>query len=467
MSPSITARRPVATIAFRQNQAIRRLEMLPRAGAFVRPGHANPQRETQACNFPPPVCAGRVQRSTQWTEFTELATLFFIHGAAIGMWFVPLSTVLDAHGLNAIKPYAFATSAMAAFVSPLIFGAMADRHASPVMVLRGLAVATAAAMTLASTAIKLNWNPLLVLALIQLHALCSAPTWGISSTIVFARLRDSKREFGPIRAMATLGWMTGCWLVSALNADGSPLAGYTGAVTWLVVAAFTFLLPTVAPPKSDEHLTLSQRLGLDALTLLKNHDHRVVFITAALLNIPLAAFYPYTPTHLRTLGLDHTSAWMTLGQITEIISMFALARLLTTWRLKWIFVVGLVFGVVRFALCALDSKAWILVGVTLHGCSFTLVFITAQIYVDERLDRAWRARAQALLTLMLSGVGNLIGYLGTGWWFAANSLPTGTQWPLFWGGLAAVVAGVLVYFLVAYHGIGRGLKRVKGNGVST
>src|SRR5512140_149181 len=104
------------------------------------------------------------------------------------MWFVPLSTVLDAHGLRAIKPFAFAATAVAAFISPLIFGAMADRHASPVKVLRGLALATALAMVLASTAIQCSWNRWLVLGSIQLHALCSSPTWSITSTIVLARL---------------------------------------------------------------------------------------------------------------------------------------------------------------------------------------------------------------------------------------------------------------------------------------
>src|ERR1044071_6131309 len=98
-------------------------------------------------------------------EYVELTALFFIQGAALGMWFVPLSTVLDAHGFHAIKPLAFAASALAAFVSPLIFGAVADRHASPVKVLRGLALATAFAMALASTAIKLSWHPSSVLTL--------------------------------------------------------------------------------------------------------------------------------------------------------------------------------------------------------------------------------------------------------------------------------------------------------------
>jgi hypothetical protein len=89
------------------------------------------------------------------------------------------------------------------------------------------------------------------------------------------------------------------------------------------------------------------------------------------------------------------------------------------------------------------------------------VFITAQIYLDQRVDPAWRARAQALMSLMNSGVGNLIGYLGTGWWFAACTRPAGTQWPLFWGVLAVVVAAVLVYFLAAYRGQGVGIKRAK------
>ena len=402
-------------------------------------------------------------RTIRKAEYAELVALFFLQGAALGTWFVPLSTVLDANGLHAIKPFAYAASALAALVSPLIFGAMADRQASPVIVLRGLSLATAAAMTLASTAIKLGWSPWLVLALIQLHALCSAPLFSIGSTIVFARLADAQKEFGPIRAMATLGWMTGCWVVSALGADTSPLAGYSGAVMWVLVAGFTFFLPEPETPKSVEHLTWHERLGLDALTLLKNPDHRVVFITSALICIPLAGFYPYAPPHLRQLGLVRTSAWMTLGQVTEIIAMFSLGALLLRWRLKWVFACGLGFGVLRFALSAANGKAWILAGVLLHGASYTLVSTTTQIYLNQRVDAAWRARAQALLSLTNSGVGNLLGYLGTGWWFSVCTQPSGTEWSLFWGGLAAAVGLVMAYFLTAYRGIGSGFMRAKEN----
>jgi MFS family permease len=97
--------------------------------------------------------------------------------------------------------------------------------------------------------------------------------------------------------------------------------------------------------------------------------------------------------------------------------------------------------------------------VSLHGVSFTLVLITTQIYIDQRVDATWRARAQALMALMNGGVGNLIGYLGTGWWFSACTRTAGTRWPLFWGGLAVAVAAILVYFLTAYHVVGTSPRR--------
>jgi hypothetical protein len=105
--------------------------------------------------------------------------------------------------------------------------------------------------------------------------------------------------------------------------------------------------------------------------------------------------------------------------------------------------------------------------VLLHGCSYALVLITAQIYLEQRVDSTWRARAQALLTLMTSGVGNLVGYLGTGWWFSSCTDPLGTRWSLFWGGLSVVVGVVMAYFLTAYRGIGSSFLRARQGGPAT
>lgn len=385
-------------------------------------------------------------------EYAELIALFFLQGVASGIWLVPLSALLDAHGLQSIKVWAFATSALAAFVSPLLFGGMADRAASPVPVLRGLSLAAAVMAAMVGTAIQFHWNPWLVLGLIQATALCMAPAFSLISTIVLGRLEFAQAEFGPIRAMGTMGWIAGCWVISAFHADSSTLAIYIGATASLAVCLCTCIVPPQNSPRPAGHVSWRARLGLDALTLLKNRDHRVIFIIVAVFNIPLTGFYPYAPLHIHELGFTRVSAWMSLAQTTEVLSMFALGALLHRWRIKWIIACGLAIGVIRFALCALPFKAGLLAGTTLHGASYALVYITAQIYVEQRVDSAWRARAQALLNLMYSGFGSLTGYLVCGWWFATCALPAGTQWPVFWIGLAAVMAVVLIYFLAAYRG---------------
>jgi len=390
-------------------------------------------------------------RTLRKAEYAELMILFFIQSVGMGVWFVPLGAILDANGLHAIKPFAFASTALAAFISPLLFGAMADRHVPPAKVLRGLAAATGVAMAIIATAIQRGWNPWLVLALIQLYSLTYAPMFSISTALVLARLADAQKEFGPIRSLATVGWMSGGLLIGGLSLDRSPLTMYLGSIVWLLVAGFTYFLPALEIPPSAEHLSWHERLGLDALTLLKDRDTRVVFITTTLFNIPLCAFYPYAPTHLHDRGFAHTSAWMSLAQVTEVIAMFSLAWLLLHWRLKWIFAAGLGVGVLRFALSGVNSDPALLLGITLHGASFVLVFITAQIYLNQRIAAGWRTRAQALLTLLNGGVGNLIGYLGGGWWFAACTTPPSTHWSRFWWGLVALVAGVLGYFLWAFR----------------
>jgi len=117
-------------------------------------------------------------------------------------------------------------------------------------------------------------------------------------------------------------------------------------------------------------------------------------------------------------------------------------------------------------LCAVNGKLWLLAGTSLHGLSFTLYFITAQIYINERVGPEWRARAQAMMALMMNGVGNLIGFLGTGWWFKACAQGAGTQWQLFWSGVTLAVGVVMIYFLAAYQGKYPGTPRPPSDGAT-
>lgn len=380
----------------------------------------------------------------------KLAALFFINAAAMGMWSVSFGNVLRTHGFEDIIGAAYACSGVAAFISPLAVGALADQRVSPVRLVRWLAVAAAAALALTFFAIEQSWSAWAVLACVQTQAICAAPIFGLSTSIVMAALRDPQREYGPIRSLATLGWMVAGWVVSfVLQADTSTTSGFAAAATWLLTAVCTYALPETPPLEHRERRDL---FGLAALTLLTHRDHRVVFVAAAVYNMAMAAFYPFTPIHLTELGVQHATAAMTLGQVSEIVSMLGLAWLFTRVRLKWIFLSGIAFAVVRYGMCALDTRGWLLAGISLHGFSFTLYFITAQIYLEQRVDPRMRARAQALLSVMIGGFGNLIGYLGTGWWRHACMEGAATDWTRFWWGMCASAAVVFVCFAASYRG---------------
>lgn len=371
----------------------------------------------------------------------------------MGMWFVPLSNILNAHGFASIVPLVMACTGVSAFISPLIVGALADQRVPPARLLRWLCFGTAFLLAATAFAIEARWAPMWVLALAQALSLVSSPVWGLSTSIVLAELQNPSREFGPIRAAATAGWMVGGWIVSlVLHADTSTLSAFVAAGLWVLVGLLTWALPHARPPNEQEHRTWRQILGLDALDLLRHRDHRMVFITAALYSAPLAAFYPYVALHLRDLGVENVSAVMSLGQVTEGLVMLLLAGLLARVRLKWVFLSGIGIGVVRYVWFAFDSRAWLIGGIVLHGLAFTLYFITLQIYLEDRIDPRWRARAQALLTLLMNGFGYLSGILASGWWHERSQTGGHTDWPQFWQGLTLATLLVFLFFALRYRG---------------
>lgn len=390
------------------------------------------------------------QQQLTWIEKAELMLLLFVHGMALAAWFVPMGGVLESIEHAELVPYAFATSAIAALLSPLFFGAMADRSVPPLKVLRWLSVGTALLNLLVMHAMTSAWNGWLILACIQMQSLLSVPTNSVSVSIVLSRLTNSQKQFGAIRALGTLGWMAGCWLVSAVQLDQSTSTFILSSGLWIVLAVITLFIsqkPNVVS-SLQQHLSLRERLGLDAIRLLKVAKHRAIFVTVMLVAIPFAAFYPYTPACMSDLGLQSTSAWMSLGQATEVGVMLLIGGALAKWSLRHIIGLGLCFGIVRYLLYSSDVAGLLLLGVALHGCAYTFIFISAQIYLSQQVPKEWQTRAQALLTLMHAGLGSLAGYILTGTWYRYCEVDGTVAWQKFWLALAAVVGGVLVYFWI-------------------
>jgi MFS family permease len=131
----------------------------------------------------------------------------------------------------------------------------------------------------------------------------------------------------------------------------------------------------------------------------------------------------------------------------EVGVLFAIGAILTRWGFKRVIAMGLFCGILRYLLYAFDTPWAVLAGVLLHGFAYAFIYISTQLYLAERIKVQWRTRAQALLSMMTGGIGNLVGYLLTGGWLVACETDGVTAWTIYWLGLCSLVVLVMVYFV--------------------
>jgi MFS family permease len=217
------------------------------------------------------------------------------------------------------------------------------------------------------------------------------------------------------------------------------------------------MLPHTPPLGSGS--SWKSRLGLDAFRLMKHRDHCVFFVVTTLFSIPLSAFYMYAPELLKVLGDHKSTATMTIAQFTEVLGMLLVGRVMTRFRVKAVLLWALGLSVVRFSMSgyagATGMISWHIAGIALHGICYTFYFITAQVFLDRRVDPGLRGQAQGLLVLVSGGVGPLLGALICGWLRNHLVTPTGQGWLEFWSILAGMILVCFGIFLQFYTGLGR------------
>jgi hypothetical protein len=235
------------------------------------------------------------------TSRRRLATLFFRHGDADGH----VGCAFE-HGVQCARSRA--SRALGArhhqhrgLHLAALHGALADQRMAPVRLLRWLAMLTSITLALTCTALHLHLSRCGgahrgSAAGSRGHCRCGASP--AASCFRSFRMRSgSSGRCVPLPPAA--GWPAAGSSASCCNPMRSLVGGFTAAGLWLVVGGITFMIPAIPPTDTSSPRSWVQILGLDALSLLRHRDHRIVFITAALYCMPLAAFYPYTALQMK------------------------------------------------------------------------------------------------------------------------------------------------------------------------
>ncbi len=396
----------------------------------------------------------------------KLSSMMFIEWFIWGAWFVPLWQYLDKLGFSATQiAWSYSCTGIAAIVSPVLVGVIADRYFSAQKVLAFLHAAGAVILLAITQQTEFNsFIPLLLL-----YALTYMPTVAITNSIAFRNLEDTERDFPRVRVLGTIGWIFSGIAVGFVptmlgfdDISTSNIPFVVTAIASLLLAVYALFLPDTPPESSGEKVDVKELLGLNALGLLKDKAFAVFAICSFLFCIPLAFYYQFANGYLTQVGLQNATGWMSLGQVSEIVFMVSLPFFLKRFGIKKVLLLGLVTAAIRYGFFMVGGTEHLLAyallfgGILLHGASYDFYFVTAYIYTDRKAPAHMRSAAQGLLTLICMGLGSLVGNQVGGqvlehFALAEAAGPEKFDWFAVWGVGAGIIILVTLLFVSVFR----------------
>ncbi|WP_282807179.1 nucleoside permease [Hafnia alvei] len=406
---------------------------------------------------------------------TKLSVMMFVEWFIWGAWFVPLWQYLNKLGFSPSEiAWSYSSTAIAAILSPVLVGVIADRYFAAQKVLGWLHLVGGALMLLLAWQTQFStFFPLLVV-----YALTYMPTVALTNSIAFANIRDTEKDFPRIRVLGTLGWIASGLVVGFMlppllgmeNVSDTNMPLIVTALASVLLGLYSFMLPNT-PPKVGQRTDIRDLLGLNALGLLRDRSFAIFALCSFLFCMPLAFYYQFANGYLTQVGLENATGWMTLGQVSEIFAMLALPFLLKRYGIKKVLLLGFVTAGIRYVLFIYGGTADLLmysmlfIGILLHGVSYDFYFVTGYIYVDKKAPAHMRTAAQGLITLICQGFGSFIGNWLGGRAMTAFQLPEAHNgmtfdWFTVWGVGAAMVFAVMLLFILFFREKNREITQV-------
>lgn len=394
----------------------------------------------------------------------RLSVMMFLQFFIWGGWFVTLGTFLGGTlGASGGEiGMAFSTQSWGAIIAPFIIGLIADRFFNAERILGILHLVGAVLMYLMyQSGDFANFYPY-VLG----YMIAYMPTLALVNSVSFGQMKDPTKEFGKIRVWGTIGWIVAGLVISYVFSWDSQQAIADGmlrntfmlcAIASAALGVYSFTLPATPPASKGKQASgLGELLGLDALSLLKDKNFLVFFLSSVLICIPLAFYYQNANPFLTEIGVENATGKMTLGQVSEVLFMLALPLFLNRFGIKLTLMLGMAAWVLRYALFALGDAdggvMLLIVGIALHGICYDFFFVSGQIYTNAKATEQCKSAAQGLITLATYGVGMLVGFWVAGQVTDSYVTNAGHDWAPIWYFPAGFALVVLVIFVLLFKG---------------
>ncbi|MFV1448439.1 nucleoside permease [Maribacter sp. HS] len=393
----------------------------------------------------------------------QLCFMMFLEFFIWGAWFVTLGTFLG-NNLKATDgeiALAFSTQSWGAIIAPFVIGIIADRYFNAERILGVLHILGGVLMYFMYGTTEFDDFYILVLGYMILYM----PTLALVNSVSFNQMKNPAKEFSLVRVFGTLGWViAGLSISYVFNWDqgmniGAGLLRNTflmTAIASVILGVFSFTLPKTPPRAATTgKISFKEILGLDSLTLFKDKNFLIFFMSSVLICIPLAFYYQNANPFLVEIGMNNPTGKMTLGQVSEIAFMLLLPYFFTKFGFKKTILVAMAAWVVRYLLFAFgdvnELGFMLIIGIALHGICYDFFFVSGQIYTDSKAGEKFKSSAQGLITLATYGVGMLIGFWVAGKISTAYVINNGEHiWQTIWMYPAGFALVVFILFAIFF-----------------
>ena len=400
---------------------------------------------------------------------TKLQVMMFLEFFIWGAWFVPMYQFVSHLGFSDGQiAMAYSTTAIAAIISPLFMGILADRL-FPAQIILGLLHIAGGALLIATSYLG-DFNAFFTVLLI--YTLTYMPTLALTNSIAFEQMKNPESEFPPIRVLGTIGWIVAGLIIgfgpsllggAAIEATGWPMR-IAGGVA-IVMGLFCFALPHTPPKDKGKAFDFSAAIGARAFGMMKDFNFATFVIGSFLICIPLAFYYQSANGFLADVGMPNVTGYMTLGQGSEILFMLVMPLAFARFGVKYMLLIGMLAWVLRYAMFAFGSwdstgmAALLFGGIVLHGVCYDFFFVTGFIYVDRKAPADLRASAQGFITLVTQGVGMLVGNYINGQingFYTTEKIVEDVSvaeknWQMIWLVPAIMAAVVMILFAIMFN----------------
>ena len=349
----------------------------------------------------------------------------------------------------------YGTAALATILAPMIAGQIADRWVATERFLSLSFLMSAIFLYMASRVTADDPSKVSKLWWYAFGAMVFfGPSLGLANSLSFSHMTDPAKDFPVVRVLGTIGWIAaGITVTTWLKANpGRPIGDclVIGAVYSAINAVYCLTLPHT-PPKRSGVETLA---AAKAFKMLKDPSFALLIVLAFVLLVFATFYYTFGGQFFKAIGIEEANipSVMVIGQVAEILTMFALPFVYRTLGSKKTIALGVIFWAVRFCLYALGKPIGLMyVAQAMHGACFAFALAGAMIYVERICAPDIRASAQSLLSLATYGVGMMVGSILGGWLKDKSTVAGVTEWSTVWWVAAGGCFAVLILFLAIFR----------------